>query len=294
MKYTNYKLTISYDGTLFSGWQKQTGRETDTVQGRLEAVASRLAGEPVPVNGAGRTDAGVSALCQVANVKLPGEMKADELLSYFNRYLPETVSVDRAEICPERFHARLNASRKTYTYCVWLDAKPPVFGRKYVYCEERPIDLARLRREASSLLGKHDMLGFSSLRNPAKSTIRTIFSVEAAVDGARRSSVMPDNKIGGIKGGVMPGESLRNAACGGMPTLGPDRGRMLLIQFTGDGFLYNQVRIMTGTLLDVAAGRLPAGTVAKVLETGDRQLAGFTAPPNALFLTDVSYGTSGA
>ena len=253
MKYTNYRLTISYDGTAFSGWQKQTGRETDTVQGRLEAVASRLAGEQTSVNGAGRTDAGVSALCQAANVKLPGAMKPEEVAAYFNKYLPETVSVDKAEICPERFHARLWASRKTYEYFVAQGEKPPVFCRKYVYCEARKLDHERLEREAALLPGKHDMIGFSSLKDPSKSTVRTITAAEI---------------------------SLRAADPG---------GQILAIRLTGDGFLYNQVRIIAGTLLDVAAGKLPEGTVTRVFETGDRQLAGFTAPPNALFLTDVSY-----
>ena len=254
MSYTNYKLTISYDGTAFSGWQKQTGRETDTVQGRLEAVASKLAGEQVSVNGAGRTDAGVSALCQVANVRLPGAAEPEEVAAYFNKYLPETVSVDKAEICPERFHARLWAVRKTYEYYVWKGEKPPVFARKYVYCESRPTDAGRMSREAALLIGEHDMAGFSSLRHPSKSTVRTVYAAAIATRPAGRS------------------------------------GSILVMRFTGDGFLYNQVRIMAGTLLDVAAGKLPEGTVTRVFETGDRQLAGLTAPPNALFLTDVDYG----
>ncbi len=248
MKQTNYKLTVSYDGTDFKGWQKQPGTETDTVQGRFEAIASKINGRETPVNGAGRTDAGVHATCQTANVILDGERTAEEVKEVFNRYLPETVSVDLVEICDMRFHARLSKSRKTYTYYVFLNAKPPVFRRKYVYAYGKPLDIDKIKKACRELEGGHDFRGFATAVAKKKSTVRTVFEARADVEGD-----------------------------------------MLTIRLTGDGFLYNEVRIIVGTLLSIGCGELDEGAVKRVFESGDRGEAGFTAPARGLFLTDVEY-----
>ena len=121
----NYKLTIQYDGTRYRGWQVQ-GNTPQTIQGKLEAVLSRLAGEPVELHGSGRTDAGVHALGQVANVKLSQPVDPAAFLRQLNRYLPEDIAVTALSPAPERFHARLNAVSKTYQYRIWNSDTPNV------------------------------------------------------------------------------------------------------------------------------------------------------------------------
>ena len=144
----NYKLTIQYDGTRYRGWQVQ-GNTDLTIQGKLEGVLSRLTGQLVEVHGSGRTDAGVHALGQVANVKLPHPVEPSELLGELNRYLPADIGVIAAEPAPERFHARLNARSKTYRYRIWNSEIPNVLERSYLYPLPEPLDVAAMERAAA-------------------------------------------------------------------------------------------------------------------------------------------------
>ncbi len=253
----NYMLTISYDGTDFKGWQKQKGPGDDTIQGKLEHVASLLNGFETAVDGAGRTDAGVHARKQVASVKIIGDKDADFIKDYFNKYLPAAICVDGVAEVPERFHARLSAKEKTYEYNALTAAKAPVFERKYVYCYGKDLDEGKMARACSDLVGRHDFKGFCTAAPKKKSTVRTITAANVTF-----AELTPGNR-GGAK--------------------------RVKITLSGDGFLYNEVRIIAGTLLEIGSGSLPPETVKKVLETGDRKLAGFTAPPEGLFLTDVKY-----
>lgn len=173
----NFKLTIQYDGSRYDGWQRQ-GNTDNTIQGKLEGVLSRLAGGPVEVNGAGRTDAGVHALGQVASVRLPDGITAREVLEYVNRYLPEDIAVTAAEEAEDRFHARLSARGKVYRYSIRLGAVPDVFGRKYVWRVEEELDLAAMERAAALLAGTHDYRSFCSNKRYKKSTVRTIRAIE--------------------------------------------------------------------------------------------------------------------
>ena len=116
MEMSNYKLTIAYDGTRYNGWQKQ-GNTDKTIQGKIEAVISAFVGESAEINGAGRTDAGVHARGQVANVQIKKRDCADELFKYLNEYLPEDICILNVEEVQERFHARLSAKSKHYRYC---------------------------------------------------------------------------------------------------------------------------------------------------------------------------------
>ena len=243
----NYKLTIQYDGSRYDGWQKQ-GNTDNTIQGRLEGVLSRLAGEPVEVHGAGRTDAGVHALGQVASVKLPGSRTPEEVMAYANRYLPEDIAVVAAEAAEDRFHARLSAAGKVYRYAVRLGGVPDVFGRKYQYRVEGPLDVAAMERAAALLTGTHDYRSFCANRRYKKSTVRTVRAIDIKADG-------------------------------------PD----LTITFRGDGFLYNMVRILTGTLLEVGLGERMAEEMPAVLGALDRSAAGKTAPAQGLTLIKVEY-----
>ena len=179
----NYKLTIQYDGTRYRGWQVQ-GNTDQTIQGKLEGVLSRLTGQPVEVHGSGRTDAGVHALGQVANVKLPRPMEPSELLGELNRYLPADIGVIAVEPAPERFHARLNARSKTYRYRIWNSAIPNVLERSYLYALPEPLNVTAMERAAADLVGTHDFRSFCGLKRFKKSTVRTITDIAITQDGA--------------------------------------------------------------------------------------------------------------
>ena len=179
----NYKLTIQYDGTRYRGWQVQ-GNTDQTIQGKLEGVLSRLTGQPVEVHGSGRTDAGVHALGQVANVKLPRPIEPSELLGELNRYLPADIGVIAAEPAPERFHARLNARSKTYRYRIWNSAIPNVLERSYLYALPEALEVTAMERAAADLVGTHDFRSFCGLKRFKKSTVRTITDIAITQNGA--------------------------------------------------------------------------------------------------------------
>ena len=179
----NYRLTIQYDGSRYDGWQKQ-GNTDNTIQGKLESVLSRMAGTPVEVHGAGRTDAGVHAAGQVANVKLPGNRPAGEIMAELNRWLPEDIAVIAAEEADERFHARLSAKGKVYQYRLRLGEVPDVFLRKYQYRIEEPLDISAMEKAAVLLTGTHDFRAFCANKRYKKSTVRTVYAIEFQRVGA--------------------------------------------------------------------------------------------------------------
>lgn len=243
----NVKLTIQYDGTRYDGWQRQ-GNTDNTLQGRLEGVLSRMAGKPVEIQGAGRTDAGVHARGQVASVHLPEGYTPQEVQNYLNRYLPEDVAVVEVVEVGERFHARLSATGKEYRYHIRMGSVPDVFARKYQYRVEEPLDLAAMERAAGYLTGKHDFRSFCGNRRFKKSTVREVFHI-------------------------------------GVEVCGSD----LTLVYRGDGFLYNMVRILTGTLLEVGLGQRTPESMVDILEARERTAAGKTAPAQGLVLQEVYY-----
>lgn len=265
--YRNIKIVLQYDGSRYDGWQKQ-GNTKNTIQGKLEAVLEKLAGEPVEIHGSGRTDAGVHALGQVANFRLE-ERCLEELvdktpekkenggkvssvsvavMDYLNRYLPEDIAVISAMEVPERFHSRLNAVEKTYLYQIETAGRKNVFERKYIYGLGEELDLLAMKEAAKLLLGSHDFRAFSSAKRMKKSTVRELRKIEIHRDGSR-----------------------------------------VLLEFTGNGFLYNMVRILTGTLIEIGLHRRTVDSVRKALESQDRENAGFTAPAEGLLLKSVRY-----
>lgn len=241
-------LTISYDGTHYAGWQRQTG--CDTVQQRLEQAFAVLFGTPLVVEGAGRTDAGVHAFGQCAHVELPRWLPGGDLVSALNGNLPEDIAVRSVRPAPDGFHARFCAIGKRYVYRCVISRIRPAIGRGYFHWVKRPVDLAAMRRAAALLVGEHDFAAFAS--NPGyprkHGTVRTIRSLHLV----RRPW-----------------------------------GCDLAIQ--GDGFLYNMVRAIAGTLLDVGRGRLAPEQVATILASRDRSAAGPTAPACGLYLLQVLY-----
>lgn len=178
----NYKFIVQYEGTRYQGWQKQEST-TNTIQGKLEAILKHLTGQEIQIDGSGRTDAGVHAKGQVANAKLPVYYEPQELMDYFNRYLPDDIAIVQCEEVPERFHSRLNAVRKTYCYRILNTKTPHVFDRRYVYQLEDPLDLSRMRKAANDLLGQHDFKAFTSTKKGKKSTVRTIERIDIVSQG---------------------------------------------------------------------------------------------------------------
>ncbi len=180
----NYKITLQYEGTRYDGWQKQ-GNTDNTIQGKLENVLSRMAGHEVEIHGSGRTDAGVHATGQVANFHLDGDFTPEQVKEYLNRYLPEDIAVIKAERAPERFHSRLSAVKKIYTYQIETGTKRDVFTRRIQYGLGRPLDLDAMKQAASMLCGTHDYKSFCGNRKMKKSSVRTVETIHIRQDGSR-------------------------------------------------------------------------------------------------------------
>lgn len=249
----NVLLTIEYDGTDFSGWQRQPGLRT--VQGELERVLSILCRFPVSVDGTGRTDAGVHALGQRATFqgdfgipvsRIPAA--ANDLLAV-SRQKAGDLRILSAEEVPEGFHARHNAVGKTYCYCICNRQTMPVFLRNYRYHVERPLDLEAMQKAAHLFEGTKDYRSFmTDALSFQGSTVKRIDAADIdRDDGEVRFTV------------------------------------------TGSGFLYNMVRIMTGTLVDIGMGKIPPEELPEILEAKDRSRAGHTAPPQGLYMARVYF-----
>ncbi len=245
----NIMVVLEYDGTRYDGWQKQ-GNTDNTIQGKLEMILSRWAGEPVEIHGAGRTDAGVHARGQRANFHIDKKLCPDGKTAkeYLNKYLPEDIRVLQAQKVTDRFHSRLSAKRKTYVYYVETAEKKPVFDRKYVYGLGKKPDVERMRRSAEVLVGSHDFKSFCYNRKMKKSTVRNLEQIDILEEGTR-----------------------------------------IIFRYRGDGFLYHMVRIITGTLLEVGLSQREPEEMEVVLAAEDRSAAGATAPPEGLFLVSVEY-----
>ena len=173
----NYKMVIQYDGTRYNGWQRQ-GNTDQTIQGKLEAILQKMTGEEVEIHGSGRTDAGVHAIGQTANVKLNWDGTAKQLQTYLNQYLPKDIAVVSAEEVSMRFHSRLNALRKTYCYRIHMSSVKNVFERNYVWDYGKKLDVEAMKHAAEYLIGEHDFLPFCDLKKMKKSSIRTIERID--------------------------------------------------------------------------------------------------------------------
>ena len=172
----NFKLTLSYDGSRYRGWQRQ-GNTGATIQGKLEDTLSRLLAQTVEVNGAGRTDAGVHARQQTASFRAETDLSCGELLDDLRAHLPEDIGAIALEEAGPRFHARLNCSGKTYLYTIWDSEQPCVFQRKYVWRVPERLDEGAMRHAAACLVGTHDFAAFHT-GHSKKSTVRRIDAIE--------------------------------------------------------------------------------------------------------------------
>lgn len=243
----NFRMLLAYDGTRYRGWQRLPGRE-DTIQGKIETALSRILAQPVEISGSGRTDAGAHALGQVASFHAHTDMAPEAICAELRRYLPEDIGVLEVSEASPRFHARLNAVKKTYVYRVWNSDLPNVFERRFVHQMPEPLDCAAMERAAADLLGTHDFLAFCSNKHLKKSSVRTLDALEI-------------RRIGGE----------------------------IRFTVTGNGFLYNMVRILVGTLLEVGMHARPADSMPAILESRLRENACVTVPAKGLFLKEVFY-----
>ena len=252
------KLTLAYDGADFAGWQRQTGAET--IQALVETALQPLEGRAVTVHGAGRTDAGVHALGQVASVRLTHPIGADALLRALNANLPAAVRVLQVEEAADRFHARFDARGKVYRYRLATAPVAHPLDLRYAWHLPQPLDLGAMQAAGALLEGRHDFAAFQAAGGAATaSTVRSISLLRIALERP------PDWR--GASGG----------------------GGIIGIEVRGDGFLRHMVRVIVGTLVEVGRGRCAAGSVADVLATRDRASAGPTAPARGLFLVRVDY-----
>lgn len=172
----NYRMIIQYDGSRYSGWQKQ-GNTQNTIQGKIEQVLLKMTGSPIEIHGSGRTDAGVHAQKQVANFKVDINKTPEEIKNYLNEYLPLDIRVFSVEAAAPRFHARLNAVQKHYRYIVNTNTVCDVFLRKYCYHSPKQYNLSDMKKAASYLTGEWDFKSFCDNRRMKKSTVRKIDSI---------------------------------------------------------------------------------------------------------------------
>lgn len=254
----NILLTIAYDGAGFSGWQRQPDKPT--VQGHLENTLTSLFKREITLNGCSRTDAGVHALGARASFKADIGLPVEKIPMVVNNALcgrekgPFAIAPVRilaAEEMPEEFHARFDCKGKKYVYRILNSKEIDVFSRNYVYHVDKPLDVAAMQKAAEALKGTHDFKSFeSSGGNPRETTVRTIFDVEVSATGT---------------------------------------SEQIEIAVSGDGFLYNMVRIITGTLVDIGHGKIAPEDMEKIIKAADRTKAGHTAPPYGLYLAEVYY-----
>lgn len=245
-----YKLQLAYDGTNYSGWQIQPN--ATTIQQHLQdALSIFLGGDKVSVVGAGRTDAGVHALAQVAHFKLENRIDPNRLFLALNGLLPRDIRVKKVEDVPLEFHSQYSAIGKEYHYHLYLNRVMDPFSRFYAWHLLRKLNIPSLVKGAKLFVGKHDFTSFANEPTGgavAKNPVRTIY----------RLDVIPTD--GGVR-----------------------------LEFEGNGFLYKMVRNIVGTLVDVASGRLTVDDIAAIFEAKDRRQGGQAAPPQGLFLVRVDY-----
>jgi tRNA pseudouridine38-40 synthase len=269
-----FKITIAYDGTDFVGWQRQASGTS--VQGLLEDALRCLDDRDVTVHGAGRTDAGVHALGQVASFSLAREASADVVRRALNAQLPAEVRVVSAEQTADDFHARFSARGKTYRYRIWNADLLDPFERRHAWHVFGALDAAAMQAAAVLIEGTHDFAAFQGPRSTVKSTVRTITSSRI-----ERRETTEDTEDTEVKVYSSTGPTLSD--------LRVLRGLLISYEISGDGFLRHMVRTIVGTLVEIGRGRRPVSWMNDVLAARDRAAAGQTAPAEGLFLVAVHY-----
>ncbi|BAH80829.1 tRNA pseudouridine(38-40) synthase TruA [Streptococcus dysgalactiae] len=246
---TRYRATISYDGTLFSGFQRQS--HARTVQEEIEKTLQKLASvQPVPIHGAGRTDAGVHAYGQVIHFDLPQKRDLEKLRFALDTQTPADIDVVDLAIVADDFHCRYQKHSKTYEFLVDNGRPKNPMMRHYATHYPYPLDINKMQEAIKDLVGTHDFTGFTAAGTSVENKVRTI----------TEATLVQDDKTG-----------------------------FLVFTFSGNGFLYKQVRNMVGTLLKIGNGRMPVEQIKVILDSKNRQLAGPTPAGNGLYLKEIRY-----
>lgn len=244
------KLEVAYDGSNYCGWQVQP--ELPTVEAEVNKALSSLINEQIEVIGASRTDSGVHALGNVAVFDTNSRIPADKFTLALNQRLPEDIRVQTSIEVPLDFHPRKVNCRKTYQYRILNRRIALPTERYYSHFVYYPLSLEMMEKAGSYLIGDHDFKSFCSAKTQVTDTVRTIYDLRVIKED-------------------------RN-------------GDMIAITIEGNGFLYNMIRIIAGTLIEVGRGALPADDIPNILKGVDRSLAGPTAPPEGLILMKIDYG----
>lgn len=254
----NIKLIIQFDGTDYSGWLYQNGRKT--LQGTVMQSIYMLTGNEVEVIGCSRTDKGVHAVGYVLNFIDNSNIPIEKYPIALNSFLPEDICVKSACEVPMDFHATYLTSKKTYRYYFYTaPSKVPMLNNRAWYigngCNYSCEILDTLNKNLYVLCGKHDFSAFRAMGGMSKTTVRTIYNIHVACDDYYST-------------------------------------KMYYLEITGNGFLYNMVRIIAGTIADVMRGRIQVDSIDKILKSCDRNKAGQTAPAGGLYLWKVDYSSS--
>lgn len=246
-----YALLISYDGTEYGGWQIQ--KNCISVQGKLEEAALGLFGVKTSVIGSGRTDSGVHAKAQVCHLDADSSIPPERLADALNMRLPEDIRVIASAPAPENFDSNRSAKKKTYCYRMYLSRRRHPLKDRYSAWVKEGADIDKLQYVSRFFVGEHDFKAYSKSGSTAKTTVRTVYSAEVKTSCALGATDIE-------------------------------------IYISGNGFLYNMVRTIAGTMLNFAQGAIDEERIKKSLETGDRKLVGKTMPANGLMLENVDYG----
>jgi len=262
------KLTIAYDGSAYSGWQRQANAQS--IQAVIEDEIATIVGAPCPLVAAGRTDAGVHAAAQVASVTIDHPISCDDLLKALNARLKAgDIRIRAIEETFERFDARIYAKSKTYRYAIWNGAAPSPFIRHVVWHVPYVLELQRMADAATAVVGEQDFAAFQGRGSDVKTTVRRVLSAEILeinLDTEQPVSVSP-----------LDPQSLH---CD---------GRLLRFEISGTGFLRHMVRTIVGTLVDIGRGQMEPEQMRAIVDSRDRTRAGQTAPAQGLMLWRVNY-----
>ena len=247
----NIKLVIEYDGKDFNGWQKQPNKLN--IQGTIEKAIEQITGEEVDLMASGRTDAGVHAIGQVANFKTNSNIPIEKFAIAINTNLKKSILIKSAEEVDEKFHSRLTCKRKTYRYVINNSKIGSAIYRNLETHIPMSLDIEKMREAIKYFEGEHDFKAFKASGTSSKSSVRTIYKAEI------------------------------------IEKIGIDGEKRIYIELTGNGFLYNMVRIISGTLVEVGLGKIEPKEIPNIIKSAKRENAGKTLPPQGLFLVKVEY-----
>lgn len=280
-------LTVAYDGTAYHGWQLQPGAVT--IEGELNRALTELLGGEIRVIGASRTDTGVHALCNAAVFDTTSRVPAEKFAYALNQRLPEDIRIRDSREVPLDFHPRRTQSRKTYEYRIYNARMPMPTKRLYSFFTYAKLDVDAMARAGALLEGEHDFKSFCSVNTQAETTVRTIYRVEVWRENRRERRESEGASLNAEECRKNADIDMNAGHCLGGMAAGVCEESEIIIRVTGNGFLYNMVRIIAGTLLEVGQGKRKPEDMTAVLSACDRSAAGPTAPACGLTLTEYEF-----